>query len=48
MNISDIFSEDDRNKPFVDYEEYTIYLFYLVDTFNCKKIILKYLVLLYF
>jgi ATP-dependent 26S proteasome regulatory subunit len=31
MNISEVFAESERDKAFVSYEEYTTYLFYLVD-----------------
>ena len=31
MKIDDIFSVQDKDSPFKDYEEYTTYLFYLVD-----------------
>ena len=31
MRLSDIYIADKQNKPFKDYEEYTEYLFFLVD-----------------
>ena len=31
MNLTEIYIPENKNKPFKDYEEYTEYLFYLVD-----------------